>query len=497
MMQHSKITRREFMKFVSVGAASLLATNGCTTNAPKPTNPTPISQSRIRPNVILIMADDLGYSDLGAYGNEIVHTPVLDQMVVEGIKFTQHYSASPICTPTRASLLTGRYPQRTGAYDVSSNRGVDRIRLSEKTIADTLKDEGYVTGMVGKWHNGLYDMRYHPNARGFDEFAGFLNGGMDYWEWAMDYNGQPQLADGRHLTDVLTQEAVHFIDRHKQEAFFLYLAYNAPHVPIQPHDDYLRFYEAQADLSPEVKGVYALISQMDKGIGDMLQAIRDYGIEEQTIVVFISDNGAQLRAPSELERFNGALRDGKWSVFEGGIRTPAIVRWQRNLNPGIVLPNLAHTNDWLPTLVEATGIPIPADTQWDGQSLLPLLRQETTESKTKEFWQWNRYLPVPDCNAAMRDGQWKLYIPPIPEAMVKDASDDPPYQRGLTEPHWLMDINPTLPERILSAPRLPQLFDLESDPSETTDVAAQYPERVSQMHGELHQWFNDITTQIL
>ena len=155
-----------------------------------------------RPNVILIVADDLGYGDLAIFGNPVVRTPHLDALARSGVLLSQHYSGSPICAPARASILTGRYNHRTGAVDVPSNRGLDRIALAEQTIADRFKSAGYATGMVGKWHNGVHDMRYHPNSRGFDEFAGFLNGGMDYWEWVLDYNGSPRPSDGRYLTDV-------------------------------------------------------------------------------------------------------------------------------------------------------------------------------------------------------------------------------------------------------------------------------------------------------
>jgi len=177
-----------------------------------------------KPNIVFILADDLGYGDLGLFGNEIVRTPHLDALGREGVVLTQHYSASPLCAPARAALLTGRYNHRTGAVDVPSNRGLDRIALSEKTIGDIFGQAGYRTGMVGKWHNGLHDMRFHPNARGFSEFAGFLNGGMDYYQWVLDRNGSPEPSDGRYLTDVFTAEACDFIHRHREEPFLLYLA---------------------------------------------------------------------------------------------------------------------------------------------------------------------------------------------------------------------------------------------------------------------------------
>ena len=220
-----------------------------------------------RPNVVLILADDLGYGDLACFGNPLVRTPCLDQLCREGLSLTQHYSASPLCAPARAALLTGRYNHRLGAVDVPSNRGLDRIAPDERTVADEFSARGYVTGMVGKWHNGLHDPRHHPNAKGFQEFAGFLNGGMDYYQWVLDRNGQPEQFDGRHLTDVLTHEAMGFIRRHWQQPFFLYLAYNAPHAPLQAPEPLVAHYRQLGGLSEEVCCLYAMIEQMDAGIG--------------------------------------------------------------------------------------------------------------------------------------------------------------------------------------------------------------------------------------
>ena len=175
---------------------------------------------RPRPNIIVFLTDDQGYGDLGIYGNPDLDTPHIDRIGREGLCLNQHYTASPICAPARASFLTGCYNHRVGALSVESNRGLDRIVLGESTIADLFKANGYATGMVGKWHNGLHDMRYHPNNRGFDEFAGFLNGGMNYWNWIIEYNGQPKWSDGRYLTDVFTQDAIEFINRQQNRFFF-------------------------------------------------------------------------------------------------------------------------------------------------------------------------------------------------------------------------------------------------------------------------------------
>lgn len=195
-----------------------------------------------RPNVILIVADDMGYGDFGVFNDGPARTPHLDALVGEGLCLTQHYAGSPACSPSRAALLTGRYPHRTGALTPMEVRGMDRIALDEATIGDAYKHAGYATGLIGKWHNGALDNRYHPNARGFDEFLGFRGGWMDYFDWWVERNGRRETADGRYLTDVFTDEAVDFITRHRQDPFLLCLMYNAPHSPLQAPDEAVQPY---------------------------------------------------------------------------------------------------------------------------------------------------------------------------------------------------------------------------------------------------------------
>lgn len=185
------------------------------------------------PNIVLIVADDMGYGDFGVFNFGASHTPALDHLQSEGLCLDQHYSGAPVCAPARAALLSGRYPHRTGAIDTFEALGTDRLGLGEVTLADLLRRQGCATGLVGKWHNGAFDDRYHPNRRGFDEFVGFRGGWQDYWAWRIDRNGVTEKADGRYLTHVFTEEAVSFLRRHRRERFFLHLAYNAPHFPLQ------------------------------------------------------------------------------------------------------------------------------------------------------------------------------------------------------------------------------------------------------------------------
>ena len=443
-------------------------------------------------NIVFILADDMGYGDIARYGNPYIRTPNLDRLAEDGVTLTQHYSASPLCAPARAALLTGRYNHRTGAVDVPSNRGLDRIALDETTIADVFAGAGYATGMVGKWHNGLHDMRYHPHNRGFQEFLGFLNGGMDYYTWSLDRNGTTERSDGRYLTDVFTDEAVQFIDRHQEEPFFLYLAYNAPHIPLQAPEELIDRYRAMGELTEEVCCLYAMIEAMDTGIGRILDRLEQLGLSDDTIVIFSSDNGPKIDGP--LQRYNGPFSGGKGSVLEGGIRVPAIVRWPQRIPAGSQSDLLVHFCDWLPTLANMTGVEVPSDLKLDGYDATCRLKGDAGEIPDIRFWQRNRYEPVTHSNAAMRDGDWKLLWPARLGADAKDyIADSGAYLHGLKGgAHWLMDVDSSLPERDIGPEVEPKLFDIAQDPGEEHDLADQHPDLVSDMRRQWDQWFDDV-----
>ena len=239
-----------------------------------------------RPNILIIVADDMGYGDFGVFNDGLSCTPTLDQLLTESVCLTQHYSASPVCAPARAALLTGRYPHRTGAIDTLEGRGLDRLALREITIADLFQRAGYTTGLVGKWHLGALDPRYHPNARGFDEFVGFRGGWQDYYQWRLNRNDRYFEADGRYLTDVLTDKAVAFIERHRREPFLLHLAYNAPHFPFQAPEEELHPFVETGAFTTAVSTVYAMIARMDLGISRLLESLDRLSLAENTIVLF-------------------------------------------------------------------------------------------------------------------------------------------------------------------------------------------------------------------
>ena len=437
----------------------------------------------------------MGYGDLGCFNFGASETPALDALAAEGVCLTQHYSASPVCAPARASLLTGRYPHRTGAIDTLELRGLDRLALRERTLADYLRRVGYATGLVGKWHNGALDARYHPNRRGFDEFAGFSGGWSPYVDWHLDTNGTIAKSDGRYLTDVLTDEAVRFVGRHARHPFLLTLAYSAPHYPFHAPDDDYNHFAATGAFTPAVSHIYGMIRCMDRGIARVLAELDRQGIAENTLVIFTSDNGPQFGGAGDMcsDRFNCGFAGAKLLVYEGGIRVPAIVRWPAAIEGSRQVHDLVHFTDWLPTLLHAAGAPVPADPPLDGIDVMPLLRGERGKLPPQRFWQWNRYEPVGDCNAAMRDGDWKLVRPAIAEAMHVSRTDFAMDVDAKYHPEKYTDIvREPLPVRVIGAGPPSQLFDLRADPLEQHDLAAAQPERVARMERELAAWFAEV-----
>lgn len=447
-----------------------------------------------KPNVITIIADDMGYGDFGVF-NQAVHTPALDRLVKESVCLTQHYAGSPICAPSRASFLTARYPHRTGSIDTREVRGLDRLALREVTMGDIFKAAGYATGLVGKWHLGEIDPRYHPNARGFSEFAGFRGGYRDYYDWRLDYNGTPRTADGRYLTDLFTEEAVQFVQRHRHEPFLLHLAYNAPHAPLQAPEEEVSPFRETGKFTSAVATLYGMIQRMDKGIARILDEIRRLGLEENTIVLFTSDNGPAFGGHGDecTIRFNCGFHGSKSFVYEGGIRVPMIVRWPAGLEAGRSSHDLVHFADWLPTLLAMVGLERPAGLAWDGQNVLPALRGEGHKLETRRFWQWNRYDPVVTSNAAMRDGPWKLVRPVIREAMKTSRVDQAVDFAFHANPDWFpTNYGVPLEERHLPDPLPPELYNIETDPLEQHNLADAEPARAAKMLCELETWFAQV-----
>lgn len=451
-----------------------------------------------RPNIILIVADDMGYGDFGVFNDGLLSTPTLDHLVSQGICLTQHYAASPVCAPARAALLTGRYPHRTGAISVIETRGQDRLALREVTIADMLRAAGYVTGLIGKWHLGALDPRYHPNARGFDEFVGFQGGWQDYYRWRLDYNGTYRRSDGRYLTDVFTDEAVRFVHRHRKERFFLKVAYNAPHEPFQAPAGEVAPFLQSGRLTRAVAIIYAMIQRMDSGLARILEAVEQAGLADNTIILFTSDNGPRFGGEGDMctTRFNCGFAGAKKYVYEGGIRVPMVVRWPDGLAGGRHLGEMVTFLDWLPTLLAAAQVRIPRDIALDGANVLPVLKGQQTRLERQCFWQWNHYSPIGWCNAAMRDGAWKLVRPAVEEALVFAQQDRMMDRAHKYEPQAFVDIcrDPEPPRRVPPPPPA-QLFNIELDPLEQHDLAATEPTRLAMMQDKLETWFECVEAE--
>jgi arylsulfatase A len=446
-----------------------------------------------KPNIVFILADDMGYADIGALNFGAAQTPALDGLMREGIFLSQHYAASAVCTPSRASLMTGRYPHRTGAAELNQ---YNSLGLNEKTVAEMLAAGGYATGLVGKWHLGWDDPRLRPAARGFQRAATLVK--TAHWDWVLDDDGVTKEHDGRYLADMLTDEAVDFIQDHQHEPFFLYLAHFAPHSPLEaPEEDIEPF--RQAGFSENVSILYGMIRRMDKGIARVLDELKRLGLEENTLVVFASDNGPMFGATwtdrTSLTRYNAGLRGHKDLVYEGGVRVPGIIRWPAGLPGGQrIIHHVFHFNDWLPTLLEVAGLEPPSDVELDGVSQLSMLRENETSSEPPSLcWQFSRYMPTGQHNAAIREGIWKLVRP------CKDDVTGPIL--GALEPSGILprpaDLSPgTAYVPPLPDPLPPQLFNLADDPGETHDLAEEYPDIVADLSRKLDAWYTSVNADM-
>lgn len=383
-------------------------------------------------NVVLILADDLGYGDLGCYGSNIHHTPHLDRLAREGVRFTDHYSASPVCSPARAALLTGLIPDRTGVTGVLRD-GDDHagLALNLPTMADEFRRQGFRTALIGKWHLGMNE-KYWPTRRGFDYFWGFLNGTIDYYTHvSLGGGGRGQRTtyeneraakwDG-YFPDLATARAVRFIEENSNVPYFLFSSLALPHTPFQVPECWLERYRGKMT---ENQALYAgMVECLDDSVGQVRAALERTGQWDRTIVIFLSDNGWVKRGnPKTAEAgSNAPLRGGKYELYEGGIRVPCIVRWPGLTRAGSVSGAVSWFPDWYPTL---TGKP-----SRDGVDLRPALSSASALQQRDLCWRFEDTLVKTPLSHAIRRGRWKL-LEVESEKMLFDLADDPGEQKNL------------------------------------------------------------------
>ena len=394
---------------------------------------TALAQGRA-PNIVVILVDDLGYGDLSSYGATDLRTPAIDGLAAAGMRFQRFYANSSVCSPTRASLLSGRYPPMAGVPGVIRTRAEDSwgaLSTDITLLPAMLRRKGYHTAMVGKWHLGL-SAPDRPTDRGFDVFEGFLGDMMDdYYHHRrqginyMRRNVEVITPEG-HATDLFSSWAARYITSRTASSapFFLYLAYNAPHTPIQPPEEWVRRVKAREPAMDDKRArLVALIEHMDDGVRQVLSAINSNGYADNTLIVFASDNGGQLSVGAS----NGPLRDGKQSMYEGGLRVPAIVTWPGVIAPGTQSTRPALTMDIYPTLLEAAGVPLTHFI--DGESFLPTLRGEDQSWRDRRLF-FSRREGGLRYNGktveAVREGAWKLLQNnPFGHLELYNLEDDP------------------------------------------------------------------------
>jgi len=451
--------RRSFLK---LSASSVIASQipGCANKAFRP------------PNIVLFFSDDQGYHDLGCFGNKEIKTPNLDKMALEGIRMTSFYVTCSVCTPSRSGLLTGRYPHRNGLFEnirsnmtdykhkykeseyVFSPEMTQGLDLKEITIAQVLKDAGYKTGIFGKWDSGRAH-RFLPLQRGFDTFYGFANTGIDYWTHERYgipslFRGNKRIKETGYTTDLFKREALKFINDNKSQPFFLYVPFNAPHGTsnleyrgAQAPDKSVKMY---GDLPGTRKQRYmAAVTCMDAAIGEIMDKLKELKLEDNTLILFISDNGGGDVSP---------LRGGKGTMYEGGIRVPFLAKWPGRIPENVVSDEFCSTLDLFPTFVSIAGSKLPKNVIYDGYDIMSVLAHKQKSRRNKQFWELRG-------KRAARVGKWK----------------------------WVME---TKERYSLPVQKNAELFDLSADISESKNLAQEKPDVLAEMQAHWESWIKEM-----
>jgi arylsulfatase A-like enzyme len=405
-----------------------------------------------QPNILLIVADDMGYADAGFNGCRDIPTPNMDALAKSGIRFTSGYVTGPYCSPTRAGLMTGRYQTRFG-HEFNPSGGKEGLPLTEQTLADRLRSAGYMTGLVGKWHLGT-DPSMHPQQRGFTEFFGFLGGAHDYFKPEGILRGTTQVSELDYTTDAFGREAVSFIERNKGRPWFLYLSFNAVHTPMQATDDRLARFSNITD--PRRHTYAAMMLAMDEAVGRVRQKLAETGLEKTTLVMFISDNGGPtMQGVTVNGSRNDPLRGSKRTTLEGGIRVPFAVSWPGHLKPGTFDSPVIQL-DLHSTALAAAGVQIRPEWKLDGVNLLPFLSAEKTGAPHDAlYWRFGQQM-------AIRMGNYKLvrYDRNVDTHTGKAG-------QGVTDV---------------------KLYNVANDIGETKDLAAVMPDKVKELQSKWDVW---------
>ncbi|MCX6898904.1 MAG: arylsulfatase [Verrucomicrobia bacterium] len=430
-----------------------------------------------KPNVILFLTDDQGFGDLGYHGNPHAKTPQMDAFAREAVELA-NFHVSPVCSPTRASLMTGRYNFRTGVCDVF--REATRMDPAEVTVAEALRSAGYATGIFGKWHLGD-DPERRPNAQGFDEALSFPGAAMrQYFNPDLLHNGAKEKHTG-YCMDIFTDAAIEFVKRNRAKPFFVYLPANLIHTPLQVDEELAAPY-LKLGLGLMTSKAYGMLKSADNNFGKVRATLKELGLEEKTLLLFTSDNGP-CSGSAPTNRFMAGLHGLKGTVYENGIRTPCFARWPAGFKSQAKVTRLTAHIDVMPTLLEACGVATPAGVKLDGTSFLSLLRNPSADWPERTlFFQW-------DSGQQPRRGsawcavteRWKL---------VQPVGMDSPQQQHIRDRYTELCRLQGRGERSIEGAPRHELYDLAADPGETKDLAADQPAIVEKMKKQYEAWFN-------
>jgi arylsulfatase A-like enzyme len=483
------MNRREFIKAIGFGAAAL-AVPGCAGFGSKA-----LKRPKKKLNFVFFLIDDLGWTDLGCYGSSFYETPNIDRLASEGMRFTEAYAACPVCSPTRGSIMAGKYPARLGITQwiggsQKPTEYADRLELEEVTIAEVLKGQGYATGFVGKWHLSprTADIRadFYPDKQGFDlNIGGDWSGAPPTYFWPYKKRNRaleempPGGEEGEYLTDRLTDESLKFMEANKDRPFLLYFSHYAVHTPIESKEVLTDKYKAKAERLPEPEGPHSvnvygryktrlvqdnpayagMVQSVDESVGRVMKKLEELGVADNTAVIFMSDNGGLSTVPREGPTANLPLRAGKGWLYEGGIREPMIIKWPGVVKAGGICDEPVTSTDFYPTMLEMAGLELMPEQHIDGVSMVPLLKSKGGLKRKAIYWHYPHYHGSGNRpSGAVRAGDYKLI-------------------------EWYEDNSV-------------ELYNLKSDISEKHDLAKEMQGKAAELQGMLAKWRKQMKAQM-